>query len=376
MPASSISFTFDEGGRDFLDNESELLFKRVARRTSRGIWQFPDPVIESINKEIAEVDGHGVLYKKGVSGTALAFDGYYTGIHHNSEHLTLSGDFSLELWLALDAFPYNIAPLVHRSRQFGEEGFYLGVDPYGRIFVTLNGSTATAKEAIPLYNWEHIAVIIGDHQAMLYVNAEKVAETSFEGSVDLKGMPLSIGMNTEKKYCTDRVRGFDRNLPFIYGIQGLLDEIHFYDKALSQKELNNCFTTFFPKNAESDLQKAVLPGEVGVAEKFGATYKTLSFQEIWDRMWRVSGIEDIVVKFDHIPASVIYWHGSNYGAGWVTDNNRWMADQSSEIWGKYGCSEHMADKQCRHSFARVIENNEARVVIHWRHPCVDISYRT
>ena len=40
----------------------------------------------------------------------------------------------------------------------------------------------------------------------------------------------------------------------------------------------------------------------------------------------------------------------------------------------HGCSEHMADKQLRHSYARVIENSPARVMVHWRYPCVDVGY--
>jgi len=375
LPLPVVSFTFNEGGRDFMNKESEVLFGRNAKRTARGLWQIPDPVVDGMNKEIVGVSGHGALYKKGVSGTALAFDGYYTGIHYDNVPSYKSGGFSVEAWLALDTYPFNKAPLVHQSRLFGEEGFYLGLDPYGKVFITVNGSTAIVNEAIPLYHWTHIAATIDDQKAILFVNAVKVAETVFSGKVDLKGIPFSIGINTEKEYCTDRVRGFERNLPFIYGIEGLLDEIHVYNKVLSERELDHCFTAFLPKDTRSDLKKAVLPGEVGEADHFGATYRTLSYDELWDRMWRLPENSDIVVKFDNSPASVVYWHGSNYGAGWVTDNNRWMADQSSEIGGKYGCSEHMADKQCRHSYARVIENNEARVVIHWRHPCVDISYR-
>jgi hypothetical protein len=34
----------------------------------------------------------------------------------------------------------------------------------------------------------------------------------------------------------------------------------------------------------------------------------------------------------------------------------------------------MSDKQTRHSYARLIENNDARVVVHWRYPCVDVGY--
>ena len=75
-----------------------------------------------------------------------------------------------------------------------------------------------------------------------------------------------------------------------------------------------------------------------------------------------------------MPTSVVYWRGANYAANWITEKNQWMSDQSSEIWGTHGCSEHMADKQTRHSFARIIENTPARVVIHWRYPCVDVGY--
>jgi hypothetical protein len=35
----------------------------------------------------------------------------------------------------------------------------------------------------------------------------------------------------------------------------------------------------------------------------------------------------------------------------------------------------MADKQVRHCGARIIENTPARVLIHWRYPCVDVSYQ-
>ncbi|GIR18278.1 MAG: hypothetical protein CM15mP32_4650 [Flavobacteriaceae bacterium] len=34
----------------------------------------------------------------------------------------------------------------------------------------------------------------------------------------------------------------------------------------------------------------------------------------------------------------------------------------------------MSDKQVRHSYARIIEKNPARAVIHWRHPCIDVAY--
>jgi hypothetical protein len=45
-----------------------------------------------------------------------------------------------------------------------------------------------------------------------------------------------------------------------------------------------------------------------------------------------------------------------------------MSDQSVEAWnGEEGCFEHMQDRHCRFSHVRIIENTEARVVIHWRY---------
>ena len=71
---------------------------------------------------------------------------------------------------------------------------------------------------------------------------------------------------------TDYVRTPDQNLPFIYGVQGLLDEVKIYDKVLTESQLKNLYQTFLPANRTSDLAKAVLPGEVGKAAKFGAHY--------------------------------------------------------------------------------------------------------
>ena len=49
-----------------------------------------------------------------------------------------------------------------------------------------------------------------------------------------------------------------------------------------------------------------------------------------------------------------------------------MADQSLETWGNgaddiEGCFEHMQDRHCRFSHVRIIENTDARVVVHWRY---------
>ena len=44
------------------------------------------------------------------------------------------------------------------------------------------------------------------------------------------------------------------------------------------------------------------------------------------------------------------------------------------MWNRWGCCEQMSDKQCRYSHVRIIENNNARIVVHWRTASPDITY--
>lgn len=54
-----------------------------------------------------------------------------------------------------------------------------------------------------------------------------------------------------------------------------------------------------------------------------------------------------------------------------------MADQSVEAWNdEEGCFEHIQDRHCRFSHVRIIENKEARVVIHWRYAPVSVNENT
>lgn len=382
-PKPVLAWTFDEGGGDF----PEELMGEIEEILEEEPEEFVGMTFESMTEELTELMGHGALYKKGVSGTSMAFDGYYTGIQMDTydenpnatyvDEMTfpeIGDDLTLEAWVALDVYPFNLAPIVHHSTGFGTEGYYLGIDPYGKVVLSVNGITINSSNALELYRWTHVAAVVGDGTMALYVDGVQVVSGPFEGTITLPRTEFMIGLNNEKERCSDFVRSNMQNIPFIYGIQGLLDEVKVYDEALSEKQITANYNAFLPSDRTSPLEKAVLPGEVGQADQFGAYYKNLKHHELWDRMWRLPQKTNIVVKFDNNPASVVYWHGTNFAANWVTDNNRWMADQSSEIFTQYGCSEHMADKQTRHSYARIIENNDARVMVHWRYPCVDVGY--
>jgi hypothetical protein len=342
-------------------------------RLDEGLYEHESLVIEEISEEESMIEGINISFKDGVSGSALVLDGYYSGFELNYNNPEFKDEMSLEAWVALDVYPYNDAPIVHRSKNFGEEGYYFGLNPYGHLFFRINGIEITSDAKVPLYKWQHLAVTVGEGKITLYQNSIETVSLDYNGEIEELDVVTKIGINTEKTSCSDYVRTPQQNLPFILGIQGIIDEVKMYDKVLTINEITESYDRFLPNDLTSPISKGVLPGEIGVAEEFGAYYKNLKFQELWDNMWRTID-DDVIVKFDNMPTSVIYWRGSNYAANWITDKNQWMSDQSSEIWGTHGCSEHMADKQVRHSYARIIENTPARVVVHWRYPCVDVGY--
>jgi hypothetical protein len=354
-----------------------------------GLTPHDDQVKESVTHTACEISGLMTRFKKGVSGTALALDGYYTGVTMESQPASFPA-LTVEAWVALDAYPYNNAPLVHQSKGLNNtaitDGWYLGIDAYGHAFATFKGAsslTAKSTDVLPLYQWTQVCATIGNGNIKLYINGVLKKTQGYSPAntpVVTPSTPLFIGRNNELLKATDLVRASkpNRNLAFVYGLQGLLDEVRVYNTELNTSQVTAAYNSLLPADRTSDLAKGVLPGNTGVGAQFGATYQSLTFSEVWDPLWRDLPGTEIVVRFDKNPCSVVYWRGTNYAPNWVTENNRWMADQSSEggsgVADDFGCSEHMADKQTRHCRARIIENTPARVMIHWRYPCVGVSY--
>jgi hypothetical protein len=113
--------------------------------------------------------------------------------------------------------------------------------------------------------------------------------------------------------------------------------------------------------------------------RFGAYYASLKYSPDWDKNWRVADHPDIVVRFDDGGHKFVFWRGTSYIPCWVTDNDIWYTNEFVERRGIHspntnGCVEPMSDKQCRYSRVRIIESNDARVVVHWRYAPIDVSY--
>jgi len=353
-----------------------------------------DVTIEKVQGIPCTIGGNISLFKKGVSGTALAFDGYYSNVSlEDAAPPDEPQSYSLEAWIALDAYPWKAGAVLDMTEDNG--GVYLGISDVGQLIFKIFGKnkthTLTSKKEIALYRWTYVAATYNLNQnlASIYIDGINAGELTLgEDQLNLKKTDISIGLNKTPMRATQHVsrdyppevRTPEGNQPSIYGIEGLIDEVKIYNRYLTSAQVRKSFQLLTNNTAQlpqAELEPRVLPGEVDGknAAQFGASYKKLHYHDLWDNLWRSSEWPDIVVRFDELPCNVVYWRGPNYGPGWVTENNTWMCDQSSEIGTFYGCAEHMADKQNRFSHVRLLENTEARVVVHWRYASADIMYK-
>jgi len=121
-----------------------------------------------------------------------------------------------------------------------------------------------------------------------------------------------------------------------------------------------------------------LPSGPPGAGRFGAYYTRLKYSYDWDRLWRVGSYPDVVVRFDEFDHRFVFWRGTSYIPCWATYDGAWFTNEFFERRGHLGgCNsmcEPMSDKQTRYSHVRIIESNDARVVVHWRYSPVDLDY--
>jgi len=353
------------------------------RTTTEGIGRIKD-----------EITGN-FKYVGGVSGNGLRFDGFTTSIVRDAgKALRLEDAFTIEAWIALGAYPWNWCPIVSQSEE-GKSGYYFGIDSQG--YFGLRGSvkgkwiecrsqqSAGFQIGLEMRRWYHIAAVFDPTSGIrLYQNGKVAGSLDIKGQVDFaRDLDVLIGRNHKPMAPTHPVRTW-ATFPSWYSLDGIIDEVRVYNCALSGEEIRREYKKNRPKG-KPDIAARPFP-TVQNTNRFGAFYTKLKYYEEWDALWRIGDSPDIAVTFDQQPIKVMFWRGSRYSPCWVTENNKWMADQSRETGENWnapksrwevptGCCEHMSDAQCRYSHVRLIESNDARVVVHWRYALIDVLYR-
>ena len=394
------------------------LFPMLCRAQDPIAWWKLDggiKVLESVSMIQDTVLGH-FKYVEGVFGSCIKFDEFTTVIRRPSNHAPQlnPGSFTIEAWVAPRAYPWNWCPIV--MQKDSTRGYFFGIDADGRfgLHVSINGQwiecnsrsslpglepqhtwnsddrawrrtvetpdppeplTHKADPVVPLLKWSHLAGVFDGRQGLiLYLNGRPEGRVPIQGIFTPAGeSDLYIGRSPEKlrPAHTERPRF---TLPIHYSFDGLMDEIRIHGRALHPEEVRKAFKRVQPKTAQPLEFRKIPTGPEGPG-RFGAYCTRLNYDEEYDRPWRVGETVDVIVRFDEYPFRLVYWHGINLYPVWYSENGIGLMHEAVETTGPLGCQEALMDRQCRYSQVSILENNDARVVVKWRHALSNILYQ-
>jgi hypothetical protein len=320
-------------------------------------------------------------YVAGVSGMAGKFDGFTTRIIRTYVKVPdLSTGFSFEGWIA----PYStLAAAIVSQEKDNKQGFIFGLIG-GRLSIQMavNGDWVECKsdQQIPTLKWSHVAVTFEKEKSInLYINGQAVGSLSIEGKMsDARMEDMLIGMTGPKEMRLRESGGkfppIEEKLYHHTAYDGLLDELKLYNEPLSAADIEDLYKHVKPGNA-NPLKPRTSPIAPKIEiPRFGGAYCRLRYYDEHEAVQRIGDYPDIIVRFDSSPVRLMFAHTNTYIPIWVTENDKMISDQSVEINAKNGFYEVMMDKQNRYSHVRLLENNDARVIVHWRYALCDRFY--
>ncbi len=336
---------------------------------------------ESVRGTQCQITGMDSYWRAGVSGSSLSFDGYTNKvIVPGSTVPDLRSAFTIQAWIAPQENSWNWAGIVDRD-QDKTAGYSLGMNHVGQIgiyaYVDGEWQGLMSHPKAPLLTWTHVTARYEESSGFsLYFNGVLVGQKKISGQIkDAEALDLYIGMAHEKQFPWAYERQITKQFLSHMVFSGRIDEVKIFDRALSPSDIYSDYLCSKPE-VTKPLQYWVLPAGPVKVDGFGAFYTKLECSPEWDGLWRVGKYADIVVAFDDKPCRFVFWRGTNYLPSLVSEPGPagiWMSDQSPENYTDE-CFEHMSDKICRFSHVRLIENTDARVVVHWRNTSVSISY--
>jgi hypothetical protein len=227
----------------------------------------------------------------------------------------------------------------------------------------------------------HIAGVFDRNQGLtIFIDGKEAGRLPAKGEMS----PLGETWYGQDDFVIGRVRQPTLPVPsergnpkyaVMYSLDCILDEVKIYNRALPPDEVQREFTSASAPAGEV-LPWPALPSGPPEPGRFGAYYTTLKYEDVWDRTRRIGPDSDVLVRFES-PIRLVFWQGTNYIPAWATENNRWYTDEFLETWGP-GCPdggdcEPMSDKQSRYSHVRILESNDARVVVHWRYALSEVE---
>ncbi|MEM7298061.1 MAG: LamG domain-containing protein [Bacteroidota bacterium] len=376
----------------------DIRVTREAAELVRGETYVPQEVFAYVKESVSESEFElkGKYYESvaGVKGNGALLDGYtayvdiMADIDEETEELIgaipeVKKAFTIESWIALGAYPKNLLPIWgHRKDESvgASEGYSLEIDAWGRPVVkvaTLDGKTESllVDTRVMLNKWAHIACSYSPEKGLsVYVNGEKKGNRKFIGQFAPVKSPEEVNILVGKSRVAVRPTGTIRpegtETAFTY-LDGIIDELKVYDVVLEDAAISKSYKKNKP-SAKPNLPVRQLPAGPQSPGIFRAVNTTLKYYKGWDAPWAVDKHEDIVVQFDESDCKFVFWRGTSYIPSWVSENGVFFNNGFNEGWNDHGSCEPMSDKKTKYSRVKIVESNEARVVIQWRYALVDV----
>jgi hypothetical protein len=345
-------------------------------------WSFDEDgegvVIDAVGGKKDPVHGSAERVP-GVSGKAIKLDGFRSYAKREKFGAGMpAGAFTVESWIALASYPWSWSPVVDCSYP-KIKGFFFGIDPEGRVgFKVAAGSSwyeASTAEKIPLRAWTHVAAVFEPNRKItVFIDGKEAATADIKGNlVPARRGSLTIGRNNRPQTWNEFQLTTENTY---FHLDGLLDEIRISGRAKSKDEIRGGYEAVTAPPVPALSRRDRLPTGLVGSGSFGAFHTRLNYYKEWDDLWRVGDVPDVFVRFDESPVQLVFWRGASFVPCWVTENGIWYTNEWLETWGGdvASCAEPIMDRQCRYSHVRIIENTEARVVIHWRYALSDTFY--
>lgn len=361
---------------------SGLLFATASLAVDDGLiawWKFDEvgKAFDHVAQIEDSIDGN-VEYVEGIAGNCLKTDGYTSFITKKATNApAISDSFTVSAWVALQTYPWNWTAIVDQSAE-QKTGFFFGINDEGNLglHLCINGKwiECNLSEHLPLLKWSHVAATFEAGKGItLYTNGWPSSFVETKGQfTPAENTDLLIAKSHMKNYPAHTERQQSRNILSDMVLDGLLDELKIFDHALTAKQIKKEFQQIKPPTTQP-LSWRQLPSGPKNVNKFGAFYIKLKYSPQWDNLFRNSG-PDVVVTFDSFDGRIVCWRGISYNPCLVTENGNWFSNEFYERRTPLGCGESMSDKKAKYSHVKILENNDARVVLYWRNSPVDIAY--
>jgi hypothetical protein len=324
-------------------------------------------------------------WRKGVSGTAWEWDGWSNAITFPAGNMPLIGandGFTLEAWICLTAYPWNWTPLLVKQGSYsltinskGKIAFQAALDSYKTICET--------SEPLTRNQWRHIAATFdaATRTATIYIDGKIEGNTPLVADGTLRddaSQPLIIGRAPLDGVVSDNTHSPNHpTMPMV--VEGLIDEIKIYKTALTESQVRDSYKSYHPGNAVVNHPATGKHAFPSIRTKnFEAAYTTLDYYDAWNNHFRFSNAQDVVVGFADAPVKHIFWAGAQYMQTLVNEQNKWYTNAFLETWHKADSrirgQEPMSDKEIVACHVKIIQDNPARKIIHWRYRLEDLSH--